>query len=1793
MMLARKGKKMLAMLLALVMLLGLLPVSAMAVDGTSGTVVSEKTEWTYSPDEKVAHRKTIEKTGENQFEITLEVKTSEEIKTQVLSPDAAVVLVMDVSNSMKETVDGKNPQNESDQRIYKAKAAAKNFIDSFAADADGAQRKVALVEFGSSAYTVQGWTDPGTASAAVDRVGISFSYPSCTITGQHTHDVNTIEWGGFLGLQWRCTVEGCPYYKSKGILNWDWYTLFDRAYEGHTHEQTFDGPHGDTLSDGGGTNIEAGLQLADNLLGSSDVSGIDNCYVVLITDGVPTYHVYQNRDKSSMTFIEGQAGGGNYAQPADYQNVPVVASSIKDNATLYTVSYASDQVRDTVGGMRIDAWLASFANKNVAAGDDIDWGLSQISSIIKDQAQAWILTDPIPAQNFIVYRPEDNSSIPDVTVNPDYVITYDSQKGELVWNLKGDTPVSSEKVGDVTWHTYRAKYTIRLDTAARGFVEDKAYETNGTTTLKYMLTQDGQLQPGLKETKLVVPAVSGKIPSVMYTVTPWYQDRDSGQYVTGQTVTKSAKLWDYAEIDSADYLKTGYEFDHGDEGRQQLTADGMNFDLYYKCQSSTLTVNHYYREIVVGADGTPAIGEYELETTTYDGRQGDLNYPLYAGERYTIGAEGNLGLITTGGYSLESTSLGGRELTVELTPNGNTVDLYYSRTVDNSEAHVTVTHTYNNYSWVVETDQSSPNYGKLVPKLTASVDVPVTDTTVRLADQKSYSADLTANESYKNYVYVDGSAASTSDPDVTVDSGKATIDLKVGENDLNLTFEYVPVKPTTVSFTVEYYYTKNVTTVVNGEISHEGSFTNELGYTETITDCAPGEYYTLQQKTEYNDDIFTPAADNAGKLTGAAVDGEVIKLYYTLDESPAESTLTVVHVYRAWERYTEDDGVTESIRPATGVTVPESVTVEYPLSGTLYQGQNVTVTLKGEDGYTFTPSTDDGANIGPDAPVSDIAADGEKVPAQGQTIYVYYDAIPSDARDDAEITIVHHYTTLLDTVIGGVVTEDYRRDDGTSTETLTGRAGDTYSITERLEHEVGNESYTYSCVTSHVATGTFHSGTNTTIDLYYERSDSDLQAVTYDVVYEYYRQEMTFNDEGVAGYWDEPQKVAKPSGAPDDVTNASAYLGQKVNLTDGAVGNYTAYGENNLAPVIDEDNKQIVLSYVEKVSKTPTTITVQHHYLETVLNADNTVKETIDHTSGPVEINVFVAQSYVAEAAVVSPYGYDRVEVSDNLSGYTQNDAYDVTVTIPDGTSSIDFYYTWTNDSAVSPASYTINHYYRTVDWNEDAATKDYDPIGTGASYKTEGSSYAGLTITGTPDLKVDSTGNPVYTLDSATSSSAFQGENYTIVLASGSDNVINFYYTQHIDSRVGNETRVEVIHNYYARDTFTDVDDMSDADYIAQEGVQPESRATMVYTTIADGAWIGNSFTAIQYPDRYTPDENGEATVKVSYEFVNADPEGGKIDSLAAVTQEQPNPNVIVINYIRDYSSQPNQVELTVNHQYYLDGVLQENLSASENHSVAYGASVTAADYAQEKDGYSLDRSDAQSQDIASMTAAASITLKYYRTTPTEPGGDGGSDTTYYKVVVKYLEEGTEQSLRSDYSVSVMETHSYDVTSRTELDIAGYDRTDVTGDSLSMEHIDSDKEIIVWYVSNGGNGGDDGGETDIPDPSTPLGPNPDGTGTGTGTGTGDGGTVDIGEPSTPLGPGPDGTGTGTSTGTGTGSGTEIEDAGVPKGDLPQTGAVAAPVNPTVTAGLLALSMSMAALGLTFTFGRKKGEEED
>ena len=104
--------------------------------------------------------KTIEETKlENYFDITLTVKTSSKIEEIITAQDIAVVIVMDISNTMNETW---SDNGTTKTRLKSAKESAINFLDEFyksSIESPTAARKIGFVTFNKDSYQVFGLSD--------------------------------------------------------------------------------------------------------------------------------------------------------------------------------------------------------------------------------------------------------------------------------------------------------------------------------------------------------------------------------------------------------------------------------------------------------------------------------------------------------------------------------------------------------------------------------------------------------------------------------------------------------------------------------------------------------------------------------------------------------------------------------------------------------------------------------------------------------------------------------------------------------------------------------------------------------------------------------------------------------------------------------------------------------------------------------------------------------------------------------------------------------------------------------------------------------------------------------------------------------------------------------------------------------------------------------------------------------------------------------------------------------------------------------------------------------------------------------------------------------------------------------------------------------------------------------------------------------------------------------------------------------------------------------------------------
>ena len=461
-------KKVLSIALCLLTLLAVIPFAApaaqaaqasqkgnyYAADTTSGafnsdaapTLAEGNTQLSYA-DGFVKVNKTLSETGtENLFDVNLEVVTKEQIEQINTSPDAAAVLLIDVSGSM-----------DSGGKIGHAKRAAQTFINSFKSTHSGVQRKVSIVVFSGNDST-----DPRERRDGA-RVQQTWTDASALATANNQTLTSSIQ----------------------------------------------------SISAYGGSNLEAGLILAQNILNSDDVKDISNKNIVLLSDGLPTYGVDKNNaaaDTTSTSKVcpngKGMIGTGysNYydslLQPGNpqlhtiHENiVPRMTAIHNANISAYAVYVGNDTFqckRDCEwAGESAGSWLSGvgFTTFSTTDANKLEEYFQNVSEWIQLKANAWTVTDPMGAMVDF----EDFNTSSDIV---DEFATADNGR-TVKWDLKKSSAGGRYTVRDLSAgekeYVYTLSYQVKLDTLNPAFKAQDAsgntqyYPTNGVTSLYYVL----------------------------------------------------------------------------------------------------------------------------------------------------------------------------------------------------------------------------------------------------------------------------------------------------------------------------------------------------------------------------------------------------------------------------------------------------------------------------------------------------------------------------------------------------------------------------------------------------------------------------------------------------------------------------------------------------------------------------------------------------------------------------------------------------------------------------------------------------------------------------------------------------------------------------------------------------------------------------------------------------------------------------------------------------------------------------------------------------------------------------------------------------------------------------------------------------------------------------------------------------------------------------------------------------------------------------------------------------------
>lgn len=322
----------------------------------------------------------------------------------------------------------------------------------------------------------------------------------------------------------------------------------------------------------GGTNLQDGLLTADDLLDEGTAKGIakDNKFAIALTDGQPTYYTNEN---------DRVKGDGSSCDQATYNATMDAAKKLKaDLHYLYTVCYGAQNEIIQCSGETVSNFLKDNIASSGMAYEASDGSKSLkeafekiYESIKKGLDSGFTVTDPMGE-----YIQLDESSIKDATAKVN--------GNTITWTPT--TGVVSEKNG-VKTYTYTLTYTVKLDTSAKGFVDNKYYATNGVTTLVF---NDG----GTDTTCYFnVPGVKGTAPKCTVTYNKGDHGNLAGQDANGNVAT-SVKLGSNTPAAPAVTPDDGYEFTGWNPTIAETVTEDVTYTAQYKIKDNLSYTVHYY-----------------------------------------------------------------------------------------------------------------------------------------------------------------------------------------------------------------------------------------------------------------------------------------------------------------------------------------------------------------------------------------------------------------------------------------------------------------------------------------------------------------------------------------------------------------------------------------------------------------------------------------------------------------------------------------------------------------------------------------------------------------------------------------------------------------------------------------------------------------------------------------------------------------------------------------------------------------------------------------------------------------------------------------------------------------------------------------------------------------------------------------------------------------------------------------------------------------------------------------------
>ena len=404
------GKRLLTWVLVLVMTLSLLPLNVLADETASSDVkighYNENGNWTEGAPiqnlpmgvdsvSKIAVPATDAEDNiiPNQYDVTLEVKMHTTTTTETSYAKAATVLVIDTSGSMSYCL---LPEHEHTDNCYISTGVA----------CDGTHLSTEkvyhhIIGSGICIYNESDKTyykaTPGCGLTEHTHSSPGYFDSGCGASGNNRLATAKVAANNFLDS-----------YRAGGTGRYVALVAFSKKAAEKAEWQdvsTLDGYNAikdaiNNLSAGGGTNLDGGLQKANQLFTETDVQGIGSKNIIALTDGKPTYYMTTN-----LLGNPSVEGNGEECSPEVFKATANTATSIcNGGTTLYSICFgaANEEVKnpDTNKNISLFDYLNNYIapGKTYPAGDltELKNAFAAISTNITSGLSSGTVHDSLP-----------------------------------------------------------------------------------------------------------------------------------------------------------------------------------------------------------------------------------------------------------------------------------------------------------------------------------------------------------------------------------------------------------------------------------------------------------------------------------------------------------------------------------------------------------------------------------------------------------------------------------------------------------------------------------------------------------------------------------------------------------------------------------------------------------------------------------------------------------------------------------------------------------------------------------------------------------------------------------------------------------------------------------------------------------------------------------------------------------------------------------------------------------------------------------------------------------------------------------------------------------------------------------------------------------------------------------------------------------------------------------------------------------------------------------------------------